>query len=90
VLLEPHGDRYLLSVIDNGRGLTSEERQRLMRRGVRGTTSDKLGQGAGLGLSIVTRFAQVMHVKFELGNAPQGSGLRATLDFQSMPLPRSP
>jgi two-component system sensor histidine kinase TctE len=87
VLLKLQGDRVLLSVIDNGIGLTLEQRRHLMQRGVRGVSADRLGQGAGLGLSIVTRFAQVMHAKFELGNVAEGSGLRATLEFAALATP---
>ena len=73
-----------LSVIDNGPGLTSQERQRLLQRGVRGLHAERLGQGAGLGLAIVSKFAQVMHAQFELGPAPDGPGLRATVIFHAL------
>ena len=71
-----------LSVIDNGPGLSAPERTRLVQRGVRGVRSDRLGQGAGLGLAIVSKFAQVMQAGFALGDAPGGPGLCATLMFQ--------
>lgn len=70
-----------LSVIDNGAGLAPQERERLLQRGVRGFDAERLGQGAGLGLAIVTRFAEVMHARFELGPAPGGPGLCASLYF---------
>ena len=73
-----------LSVIDNGPGLTADERQRLLRRGVRGMDAARLGQGAGLGLAIVAKFAQVMQAQFELGDAPGGRGLRATVVFHAL------
>lgn len=72
-----------LSVIDNGPGLSATERTRLVQRGVRGVRSDPLGQGAGLGLAIVSKFAQVMQARFALGDAPGGPGLCATLTFPS-------
>jgi two-component system sensor histidine kinase TctE len=71
-----------LAVVDNGPGLTPAQSQRLMQRGVRGQASQQLGQGAGLGLAIVTQFAQVMGVRFELGAVPGGMGLQASLSFQ--------
>lgn len=74
-----------LSVEDNGQGLTADERRHLMQRGVRGVASDRLGQGAGLGLAIVAKFAQVMQAKFELGDVPGGPGLRATVIFNPSP-----
>lgn len=72
-----------LSVIDNGPGLRPEERKHLMRRGVRGLNAERLGPGAGLGLAIVAKFAQLMQAGFELGSAPGGAGLRATLIFRT-------
>jgi two-component system, OmpR family, sensor histidine kinase TctE len=85
VVLSQQADTVTLSVVDNGSGLTFDQRRRLMQRGVRGVDSDRLGQGAGLGLAIVAKFAQVMNAKFELGDVPGGPGLRATLVFRSLP-----
>ena len=55
----------------------------LMRRGVRGLHAERLGQGAGLGLAIVAKFAELMHAHFELGRAPAGTGLCASVRFQA-------
>ncbi|KRH99568.1 sensor histidine kinase [Curvibacter sp. PAE-UM] len=85
VELAREGDRVRLSVIDNGPGLTPQERQHLMQRGVRGLHADRLGQGAGLGLAIVAKFAQLMQAHFELSNASAGSGLCASVNFQAPP-----
>ncbi len=74
-----------LSVVDNGLGLSPEQCQRLMQRGVRGQASQQLGQGAGLGLAIVAKFAEVMGVYFTLGAVPGGMGLRASVNFQAAP-----
>lgn len=74
-----------LSVIDNGPGLTPEERRHLLQRGVRGVRAERLGQGAGLGLAIVAKFAQVMQAGFELGPAPGGQGLCASVTFRALP-----
>jgi two-component system, OmpR family, sensor histidine kinase TctE len=71
-----------LSVVDNGPGLTPEQSQHLMQRGVRGQASGQIGQGAGLGLAIVAKFAQVMGADFALGALAQGQGLRATVSFR--------
>lgn len=80
------GDRVQLLVIDNGPGLSLPERQRLMQRGVRGRLAVRLGQGAGLGLAIVARFAQLMQAQFELGGVPGGGpGLCASVRFQTPP-----
>jgi two-component system sensor histidine kinase TctE len=77
-----------LSVIDNGPGLTPSQQQLLMQRGVRGVPTERLGEGAGLGLAIVAQFAQVMHARFELGSACcSGPGLRATVVFKRLTMP---
>ncbi|PHM20138.1 MAG: histidine kinase [Curvibacter sp. PD_MW3] len=81
VVLAQQAGVVTLSVIDNGPGLSPEERRHLMQRGVRGVQAERLGQGAGLGLAIVAKFAAVMHAGFELGDAPSGQGLRATVSF---------
>ncbi len=89
VELARQGDRVRLSVIDNGAGLGLSERQRLVQRGVRGLHAERLGQGAGLGLAIVARFAQLMQAQFELGDAPGGGpGLCASVCFQARGLAR--
>ena len=44
-------------------------------------------QGAGRGLDIVAQFAQVMNAEFELGDVPDGAGLRATVTFRTLPAP---
>ncbi len=85
VELAREGDHVRLSVIDNGPGLTPQERRHLMQRGVRGLHAERLGQGAGLGLAIVAKFAQLMHAHFELSSAPAGSGLCASVNFQVPP-----
>jgi len=85
VELAREGDRVRLSVIDNGPGLTVQQRQHLMQRGVRGPHAERLGQGAGLGLAIVAKFALLMQAQFELVDAPGGPGLCASVLFQARP-----
>jgi two-component system sensor histidine kinase TctE len=87
VVLARQDGEVRLSVIDNGPGLPPQERRRLMQRGARGVSADRLGQGAGLGLAIVAKFAQVMHAGFELGDAPGGQGLCATVRWPALPSP---
>jgi two-component system sensor histidine kinase TctE len=60
-----------------------------MQRGVRGVHADRLGQGAGLGLAIVAKFAQVMGATFELARAPGDQGLQARVTFRGLPTPGS-
>lgn len=84
VALTRQGEAATLSVIDNGPGLTPGERRHLLQRGVRGVSAERLGQGAGLGLAIVGKFAEVMHARFELGDAPAGPGLCASVIFRAL------
>ncbi len=87
VELSQAADTVTLSVVDNGPGLSPELSQHLMQRGARGKAAQQLGQGAGLGLAIVARFTQVMGAVFELGPAPEGTGLRAMVRFKAAPNP---
>lgn len=64
-----------LIVQDNGPGLSDSECESLLQRGAQGRSS----QGAGFGLSIVTRYAHLLGARFWLQNAAQGSGLAAHL-----------
>ncbi|MDP1657433.1 MAG: sensor histidine kinase N-terminal domain-containing protein [Hylemonella sp.] len=82
VVLAQREGEVQLSVIDNGPGLTPQERSHLVQRGVRGMQAERLGQGAGLGLAIVAKFAAVLQARFELSDAPGGPGLCATVSFR--------
>lgn len=70
-----------LSVLDNGPGIAEAERQRLQQRWALGREGERLGQGAGLGLGIVTRYAELLGARLELRPAPEGHGLWACLVF---------
>ena len=75
-----------LIVTDNGPGLATEECERLLQRGAQGQqgkASHGLHQGAGFGLSIVTRYAQLLGAQFWLQNAPNHPGLEAHIVFTS-------
>ncbi|MFN3910796.1 ATP-binding protein [Hyphomonas sp.] len=66
-----------LDVEDDGKGLSAQEREAAMQRGVR---LDETTPGTGLGLSIVKELAELHKGRLELGEAALG-GLRATLRF---------
>jgi two-component system, OmpR family, sensor histidine kinase TctE len=82
VALTQRPEGIALSVIDNGPGISADEARSLLRRGVQGAEGKRLGLGAGLGLSIVNRYAELLGAAFSLGNAAEGPGLCATVVFR--------
>lgn len=74
-------DSVTLTVTDNGPGLNEEDRVRLTQRGLQGPAGQRLGVGAGLGLSIVRRYAELLGADFRLGQNPDGAGLSASVQF---------
>ncbi len=83
VSLQDHPEGLALIVVDNGPGLAPAECERLLQRGAQGASGQSLRQGAGFGLSIVTRYAQLLGAQFWLQNTPQGRGLEAHLLFKT-------
>ena len=69
--------RLIVSIEDDGPGLTEEQRRRIGRRGLR---LDETKPGSGLGLSIVGDLAHSYRGSLDLGTSRQG-GLLATLDL---------
>jgi two-component system sensor histidine kinase TctE len=82
-------DGLKLIVVDNGPGLAPAECARLLQRGAQGHRGPGLRQGAGFGLSIVTRYAQLLGAQFWLANTAQGSGLEAHLLFKTQRAPEA-
>lgn len=66
-----------IDVEDDGQGLTPQEREDALQRGVR---LDETTPGTGLGLSIVKELAELHRGSLELGESELG-GLRARLRF---------
>ncbi|MDD2545275.1 MAG: ATP-binding protein, partial [Burkholderiaceae bacterium] len=81
VALLREGDTLVLSVVDNGPGIPLPQQNRLLQRGTQGADGERLGQGAGLGLSIVARYAQLLGAHLEMGAGPQNRGLDVRLVF---------
>jgi two-component system sensor histidine kinase TctE len=71
-------DAVLLTVTDNGPGLEPQDAARVGQRWAQGPAGQRLGEGAGLGLAIVGRYAELLGATFSLERAPDG-GLRAVL-----------
>jgi len=71
---EPSGDGYLITVCDQGPGIPPEERERALSRFVR--LDQRQGGGAGLGLAIARRIAELHGGQLTLSSRPDGaSGL---------------
>lgn len=69
----------LLAVVDDGPGIPASARMALMQRWTQGRNGQRLGQGSGLGLSIVARYAQLLGSELQLDSADHDRGLRASL-----------
>ncbi|MDM0014259.1 sensor histidine kinase N-terminal domain-containing protein [Variovorax sp. J22P168] len=72
-----------LSVADDGPGIAPEARADLLQRWAQGPAGQKLGQGAGLGLAIVARYARLLDARLEFSQASESGGLRVSLQFQA-------
>lgn len=69
----------VLAVVDDGPGIPASARLALMQRWTQGRDGQRLGQGSGLGLSIVSRYAQLLGSELQLDSADHDRGLRASL-----------
>ena len=76
--LTPSGEGYHITVCDQGPGIPAEERERALSRFVR--LDQRLGGGAGLGLAIARRIAELHGGQLTLGDRPDGnSGLSVSI-----------
>lgn len=73
----------VLSVTDNGPGLSALDAEQLRQRWTLGPAGQRLGEGAGLGLAIVSRYAELLGARFSLDAVDGMPGLRASLLFAS-------
>jgi len=72
--------RIVLTVEDDGPGLTEDQRKRIGKRGLR---LDETKPGSGLGLSIVTELVQLYHGDFALDQSSHG-GLSVRIELPSV------
>lgn len=70
-----------LSVLDDGAGIPVDAQRDLVQRWSQGAAGQKLGQGAGLGLSIVARYASLLGAELTLENDATTGGLRVNVAF---------
>ncbi len=71
--------QVLLSVVDNGPGLTPGLAKGLQQRWARGQESALLRGGSGLGLAIVARYAELLAATFMIETDAETGGLSATI-----------
>jgi two-component system sensor histidine kinase TctE len=70
-----------LRVIDEGSGLSNEQKQQALARWSKGKKTAESSNGSGLGLSIVSEYARLMNAQFSLEDNPQSKGLMACVRF---------
>lgn len=74
----------VLSVSDNGPGVSATQMQQLTQRWVQGSAGEALKEGSGLGLAIVSEYARLLGAQVSMqGESP--SGLRVSLTFSKTP-----
>lgn len=76
---DPAAGTCTLAVADDGPGIPEAARRDLMQRWAQGPDGQRLGQGAGLGLAIVARYAQLLGARLALDAAGPDGGLRAAV-----------
>lgn len=81
VTVARHGSLVVMAVTDNGPGLGELDAEQLRQRWTLGPAGRRLGEGAGLGLAIVSRYAELLGARLSLDAAADGPGLRASVTF---------
>jgi len=71
------GSRLIVTIEDDGPGLTTDQRRRIGKRGLR---LDETKPGSGLGLSIVSDLAHMYRGRLDLADSRHG-GLKAILEL---------
>ncbi|GAB3765848.1 sensor histidine kinase [Ramlibacter monticola] len=81
VAVQREGERTVLSVQDNGPGIPPERRSEMLKRGVRGVGQPSSGTAGGVGLALVTFYAQLLKAPVSFGSGPDGRGWRCAIVF---------
>lgn len=68
-----------ISVEDDGPGIPAAVRTAMMQRSTQGDDGELLGQGAGLGLFLVARYARLLGSHLQLDSGEAGRGLKASV-----------
>jgi len=75
----PQVGQVVLSVQDNGPGITCTQRERVLSRWAQGDAGEALRQGSGLGLAIVAEYARILGGQLLLDTADDSRGLKVSL-----------
>ena len=71
----------VLSVIDNGPGVSPEQLKKLTQRWVQGSAGEALKEGSGLGLAIVSEYVRLLGAKVSMQTeSPHGLRVSVTLN----------
>jgi two-component system sensor histidine kinase TctE len=70
----------VLSVIDNGPGVSSAQLKQLTQRWVQGSAGEALKEGSGLGLAIVSEYVRLLGAKVSM-QTESPHGLRVSVTF---------
>ena len=75
----------VLSVSDNGPGVSREQLHKLSQRWVQGSAGEALKEGSGLGLAIVNEYLRLLNAHVTMQNE-QPTGLRVSVTFHKPPV----
>jgi two-component system sensor histidine kinase TctE len=81
VAVHQEGGHTVLSVQDNGPGIPAERRPEMLKRGVRGVVQPGSGTAGGVGLALVTFYAQLLKAPVRFGSGPDGRGWHCAIVF---------
>jgi len=80
VSLQNNTDSVVLSVYDNGPGVSKAQLQKLSKRWMQGAAGEALKEGLGLGLAIVKAYVNLMGAKLHV-DSETPHGLRVSVTF---------
>jgi two-component system sensor histidine kinase TctE len=75
----------VLRVVDNGPGMSAQDMLFWGERWALGVAGQRVGEGVGLGLSIVRRYTELLGAEFTLAPGADGRGVCASLRLKSPP-----
>ena len=81
VTVARHDGEVVIAVTDNGPGLGELDAEQLRQRWTLGPAGRRMGEGAGLGLAIVSRYVELLGARLSLDAATNGAGLRVSVSF---------